>query len=125
MDITEFLGKTCIKIIGTIKDSELEFYFDDGSIYRMYHSRNCCEQVYLEDIDGKIEDLIGVPMVIAYESTNYNDMPPKDEYDDCYLWTFYVLAAKAHVTLRWYGASNGYYSVDVAIECIKQPDKIQ
>ena len=36
--------------------------------------------------------------------------------DDIGMWTFYNLVTdKEDCTIRWYGVSNGYYSVDVDV----------
>lgn len=100
-----------LKSIEGMKEGEevITFTTECGRVFKMYHDQNCCESVYLADVAGDVEDLIGSPIRIADESTK--DDP---EADECGMWTFYKLAtAKGYVDLRWYGSSNGYYSVGV------------
>jgi len=108
-------GKTIIGI-KKIDQEELQFTCDDGSKYSMYHDQDCCEQVYIEDICGDMNDLLNSPILVAEEVSNRDDKP-KYEYDDSYTWTFYKLeTAYGFVTIRWYGSSNGYYSESVSFE---------
>ena len=66
----------------------------------------------IEDVEGQLEDLEGVPLLLAEEYSE--DRGPLGEYDDSYTWTFYKFATrKGYVTVRWYGTSNGYYSESV------------
>ncbi len=116
------IGKTLTKIEGKIGDDQLIFHADDGTKFRMYHYQDCCEDVSLEDIIGNLEDLIGAPILKATEETS--DKNPEgvivERYQDSFTWTFYNIATvKGNVTLRWYGASNGYYSESVNFEEIK------
>lgn len=70
----------------------------------------------IEDICGDLEDLIGVPVLSAYESTNCQQGPYDDRGCDGHTstWTFYNISTiKGSVTIRWYGVSNGYYSESV------------
>ena len=81
-----------------------------GRTFKMYHSQDCCESVYICDVVGDVPDLIGTPILMAEESTK--DDPENDELG---MWTFYKLATrKGYVDLRWYGSSNGYYGVRVS-----------
>ena len=105
-------GKT-LKDIKVKRNEEIIFTVDDGTRYRMFHDQCCCEHVYIEDICGDIKNLIGSPIVMAEEVSNY-DMGKLDKWDDSYTWTFYKFATiKGYVTIRWYGTSNGWYSEKV------------
>ena len=106
----------------------------------MLHYQDCCESVYIEDVCGDVEDLIGSVVLQADEVTNCEDKNPLNPWDekaqakvllddldphtnnaevsnildDSFTWTFYRLAtAKGSVVLRWLGESNGYYSESV------------
>lgn len=126
VEISDLIGKTIVKI-GRIdmrfgNDDALLFYCSDGSKYRMSHERECCEAVSIEDICGDLNDLTGEPIVIAEEISNHEPTSEEDiqrmllveEERFICNWTFYKLATrKGYVTIRWYGESNGYYSVGV------------
>lgn len=107
--IQSLLGKTLKNIVEDSYNDILTFECEDGTSYRMFHSQNCCESVSIEDINGDLDDLIGSPITIAYESNSNNeDHYGREE------WTFYHLATvKGSVVIRWHGTSNGYYSVSV------------
>jgi uncharacterized protein YegJ (DUF2314 family) len=113
LNISALLGKVVSAIDKTTE--EIKFTCTDGSVYKMYHNQNCCENVWVEDIAGDLQDLIGNPILMAEESTsNENPEGVTMESQDSYTWTFYKLATiKGYVTIRWYGESNGYYSESV------------
>lgn len=87
----------------------------------MYHSQDCCERVSIEDVCGDVNDLLNSPILLAEEETSDEDPIDVDkEYHWSYCWTFYKLSTfKGDVTIRWYGESNGYYSVCVNFYEIK------
>lgn len=103
------LGQTIVNI--KRQTHRLEFQMENGDVWAMFHIQDCCESVTLEDICGDLNDLIGTPLLVAYEETSKTD-PPADAWEPySYTWTFYRLATvRGSVTLRWYGTSNGYYS---------------
>jgi hypothetical protein len=109
VDFEVLIGKTIKEI--KVFPGELLFITDDGK-YLMKHNQCCCESVYLEDICGDLNDLIGSKVVTAKVTSN-SDKPPLDD-DDSFTWTFYDLTTiHGAVTFRWYGSSNGYYSEEV------------
>ena len=99
-----------------VSNDEVHFYTIDGEHYKCSHYQDCCESVYIESVNGDIQDLIGNPILIAEESTNIGIAPEEIEYESA-TWTFYKLAIiKGYVDIRWVGTSNGYYSEDVDFE---------
>jgi hypothetical protein len=115
--LKDLIGKTLASITGTTGDDQMDFITSDGEHYQMFHSQDCCESVRVEDICGDIEDLIGVPLLMADESLSSEHpegAPPREYEDESFTWTFYRFATiKGSVTIRWYGSSNGYYSESV------------
>lgn len=113
--------------------SELRLITEDGRKFKLYHAQDCCESVWLEDICGDLDDLIGSPLLEAEQAVNSDghwddspyskvmrtqalieDLPEKEYSADSTTWTFYKLGTnKGCVTLRWCGNSNGYYSESV------------
>lgn len=111
------LGRTMRSV--TADDDSVTFVRTDGRTFRLYHHQDCCESVYVESIVGDLSDLVGSPVMTAEESTSTSDdgspaEPPADSSDSSYTWTFYKFATiKGYVDIRFYGASNGYYSESV------------
>ena len=122
VNVSELIGKTIVSIVGAEVDNDtITFVCSDGTEYLMYHSQDCCEAVYIEDIFGDINDLIDTPIIMAEDISNECVMMPGlDKWDDSYTWTFYKFATrKGYVNIRWYGTSNGYYSEEVDFVRIK------
>lgn len=83
------------------------FVSDCGETYVLTHEQQCCEDVNIESIGGDLEDLIGVPLLMAEEA--YKDGETSDWGTST--WSFYKFATvKGYVTIRFFGESNGYYS---------------
>jgi hypothetical protein len=110
--VSDLIGKTLTKISVESEYSlknKIVFESQD-EVYEMYHEQDCCEVVSIEDIEGDLNDLVGVPILNAEESTNSGETDYGSE-----TWTFYKFATiNGYVTIRWYGESNGYYSEAVS-----------
>ena len=115
-NLENLIGLTMISVENV--DDEILFTTVQGDVYKLYHSQNCCESVYVEDITGDLKDLVGFPIAIAEESnSNENPEGVTMGYQDSFTWTFYKFATrKGYVDIRWYGSSNGYYSESVSFK---------
>lgn len=105
-------GKT-LTSVESIQDAggqdEIIFTTVNEEKYKLTHRQDCCENVYIEDICGDLEDLVDTPILVAHEASNSEDSQWGVEE-----WTFYNLSTiKGSVTIRWNGSSNGYYSTNV------------
>lgn len=107
-------GQTLYLAEKNSNEDKITFITDDGEVFDLFHSQNCCEQVYIESIVGDLNDLIGSEILMAEEVYHSNETPdgcPPLEANDSYTWSFYKLATlKGYVDIRFYGSSNGYYS---------------
>lgn len=102
------LGKMC-RSVAQVGSDELVFTLVDGQTLTLFHEQDCCESVYIESVDGDLNDLVMSPLTQAEESSNQENT----EYGSN-TWTFYKFATvKGFVTVRWCGSSNGYYSESV------------
>lgn len=122
VSISILLGKTLTGILSaknSTSDDEIFFKLDTGKEYRMYHDQDCCESVYIESIEGDLNDLLDSPITMAEEySTNHdekeNSINRRRTFSESTTYTFYKLATvKGYVNIRWFGSSNGYYSESV------------
>ena len=110
----ELLGRSLYK--AEADNSVLTLYLSKTNYVRFQHHQDCCESVYIEDICGDLDDLVGAPLVEAEEVSDYEGEAAGDE---SYTWTFYKFATrKGFVTVRWYGSSNGYYSESVSVDVV-------
>lgn len=113
IQFADLLGKTFISAErGNYEHGDaLIFKTADGRTFVQYHTQDCCESVWLEDVNGDLSDLVGTPILRADESS---DCKEGVGYEDGGTWSFYKLATiKGYVDIRWFGTSNGYYSETV------------
>ena len=111
--ISELVGKTMVEV--TNGNDIITFVAKTGEIYDMFHEQDCCESVFIDDIVGDLQDLVGSPILLAEEVDGETPGDFDDKYCESYTWTFYKLATvKGYVDIRWFGSSNGYYSEGVS-----------
>lgn len=121
--VEDLLGKIIVEIKVAENMENIFFTIVDGTMYRMYHGQDCCEYVYLYDICGNIQDLIGSKILLADEATSNDSIYPELE-GESFTWTFYKFATiKGYVDLRWLGSSNGYYSESVNFDLCDEKDE--
>lgn len=71
-----------------------------------FHEQDCCEQVFIKDICGDLEDLEGSPVLMA----ECIDVQQEWQDGDRVTSSWYKFATvKGYVTVCWKGESNGWY----------------
>lgn len=109
--INDLVGKTFSKVVVNEYKTDMMFS-NDEYWFQFYHQPECCECVSIEEIIGDLNDLIDTPILEAREDVS--DVPDDLKRDDTNQWTFYNFRTiKGSVTVRWFGSSNGWYSVAV------------
>jgi hypothetical protein len=109
-NFSDLVGKTLVSAENT--DDVLTMRLADGTVCELYHEQDCCENVFIDDVNGNFEDLIGEPLTIATEEEP--ELAAKEAGDDSFTWTRFTLGtAHKQVSILWYGVSNGYYSESV------------
>lgn len=114
IDIEQIEGMA-ITAVAYKEDNESLLIHLNSHVVEMIHHQDCCETVYLADVVGNFEDLIGYPLLEVSESTvetSSEDMSSTTSY-------YNFRTVKASVQLRWVGESNGYYSETV--DCYLYP----
>jgi hypothetical protein len=98
-------------------DDEIFFYCNDGKIYQMYHEQDSCESVYIEDIEGNLNDLLNTDIL----NVELVAETKKVAYGTETLTFYKFTTQKGSATIRWFGNSNGYYSesVDIGVLVLK------
>ena len=105
-DIKDMVGK---KITGIYYDEEYFQIRTDDCVYAFYHEQDCCESVYLTQVDGISDKIIGSRIVIAEVVTD-----EKDTENGHITWSFYKIGTnKGMIDFRWRGESDGGYSETV------------
>ena len=105
-DIQDMVGK---KITGIYYDEDYFQIRTDDCVYAFYHEYDCCESVYLTQVDGISDKIIGSRIVIAEVVTDQ-----KSVAGGSVTWSFYKIGTnKGMIDFRWQGESNGYYSETV------------
>lgn len=112
--LNELINEVFIKIEVNKETDEISFYsLSNKKVYVLMHDQDCCESVYIDDIEGNLDDLIGTPIIDAEEVCNTEDTFGREMYES-FTWTFYKFKTiKGYVTIKWLGESNGYYSESV------------
>jgi len=99
-----------------IVDGNTIIFKNDFKTVEFHHEKDCCEDVYLESVDGDISLLENKVILAAEKVTNKSPAPDGREsyYGE---WTFYKFRTVSDsVTVRWFGESNGYYSTEVTLK---------
>ena len=105
-DIKDMVGK---KVVGIYYDEENFQILTDDGVYAFYHEQSCCESVWLTQVDGINDKIIGSRIVIAEVVTDEKDT----EYGHI-TWSFYKIGTnKGMIDFRFQGESNGFYSETV------------
>jgi hypothetical protein len=65
----DLLGRSLYK--AEADDAVLTLYLSNTNYVQFSHHQDCCEHVYIEDICGDLNDLVGSPLLEAEEVSDY------------------------------------------------------
>lgn len=103
-----------IEEVNVIGNEEIVFKTKSNKTFKMCHYQDCCEEVFIEDICGDLQSMVGNRVLMAEMVKSTEPTGDEPYHDESFTWTFYKLATMGgYVTIRWFGTSNGYYSEEV------------
>lgn len=110
------LTLTAINIKTGIENDQITFHTSCGRSFCMGHDQECCEVVSLEPVTNEeLAGLLSMPVTQADEEIKDHKHSARSLEES--QWTFYRLATnQGYIVFRWFGESNGYYSIGVSFE---------
>jgi len=78
----------------------------------MFHEQDCCEFVYIERVDGELNDLVDQEILSATVITTHSEHDSGDTQTNT---TFCFFTLNDPVIIHWQGTSNGYYHEGVSL----------
>ena len=108
INIEQLTGMTITAVVYKESDESLLIHLNTH-VLEMIHQQDCCETVYLADVVGSFEDLIGYSLLEVSETIVNNELIGESSTASYYNFR----TVKASVQLRWVGESNGFYSETV------------
>jgi hypothetical protein len=119
ISFTTLTGLVLEKLVVSKNRDEIEIQAS-GRKFIMNHDQDCCENVMVESVQGNVSHALGEKIIDATMTSNKNDEPqspnlPQAIYtNESWTWTYYTIRTQSEtIVIRWYGASNGYYSESV------------
>lgn len=113
-DPQDLVGRVVTEVF--FGQDEIILKFEDEYTAKFYHEQDCCESVWVEDVNGDFDDLFGTPLLVS--EARSEDNPNAYESGTYTFYTFRTI--KGSVDVRWCGASNGYYSERVDLVLYKE-----
>lgn len=109
--IEDLKGKVIESIVCDKDGQFINFKTEDGYQYSMKHIQDENEICYIDDIDGKLENLIFKEVVDCEcrkeSNANYTD--------------FKIDVDNAYATIEWYSSGESYYNKDIVINKTRSP----
>src|SRR5690606_1558502 len=109
VDFNELEGEIIVSIDG-IRNDDVTIKTASGRTFRMYHSQDCCESVYVSREYGSVDGILNKTVERAVYNTEYY----AEASESGTITTFRIYCGDAYLELEWLGTSNGYYSEGVS-----------
>ena len=113
--IEDLKGKVIESIVCDKDGQFINFKTEDGYQYSMKHIQDENEICYIDNIDGKLENLIFKEVVdceYRKDSTVNNEVLYTD---------FKIEVDNAYVTIKWYSSGESYYNKEIIIDKTRSP----
>lgn len=113
--IEDLKGKVIESIICDKDEQFINFKTEDGYQYSMKHIQDENEICYIDNIDGKLENLI-FKEVVDCECRKESNVNNEVLYTD-----FKIEVDNAYATIEWYSSGESYYNKDIVINKTRSP----
>lgn len=113
--IEDLKGKVIESIVCDKDGQFINFKTEDGYQYSMKHIQDENEICYIDDIDGKLENLI-FKEVVDCECRKESNANNEVLYTD-----FKIEVDNAYVIIEWYSSGESYYNKDIVINKTRSP----
>lgn len=113
--IEDLKGKVIESIVCDKDGQFINFKTEDGYQYSMKHIQDENEICYIDNIDGKLENLI-FKEVVDCECRKESNANNEVLYTD-----FKIDVENAYATIEWYSSGESYYNKDIVINKTRSP----
>ena len=113
--IEDLKGKVIESIVCDKDGQFINFKTEDGYQYSMKHIQDENEICYIDNIDGKLENLI-FKEVVDCECRKESNANNEVLYTD-----FKIDVDNAYATIEWYSSGESYYNKDIVINKTRSP----
>ena len=113
--LEDLKGKVIESIVCDVNGQFINFKTEDGYKYSIKHIQDENETCYIDNIDGKLENLI-FKEVVDCECRKESSVNKEVLYTD-----FKIEVDNAYAIIKWYSSGESYYNKDIVIDKTRSP----